>query len=80
MVNEYVLGETIGQGLFGKVKKATRIENGVEKLYAMKILKKQLMAKQKIYYKDEQGGNLRVGFSDEDEGRDGTYGEGDSGL
>lgn len=52
-INAYTVGETIGVGLFGKVKKVTRIENGIEKQYAMKILKKNLMTKKKMYYKDE---------------------------
>jgi serine/threonine protein kinase len=60
IINAYTVGETIGVGLFGKVKRVSRIENGVEKIYAMKILKKNLMAKKKVYYKDEEGGIVLI--------------------
>ena len=43
MINDYIVLETIGYGIFGKVKKVTRTEGNVKKLYAMKIFSKSLM-------------------------------------
>lgn len=55
MINDYTIISNIGTGMFGKVKKVIRLEDGVEKSYAMKILKKVLMRKVITFHKSEGG-------------------------
>ena len=46
-LNEYNVLETIGVGAFSVVRRVTRMVDGKEQSFALKILKKSMLAKQK---------------------------------
>ena len=47
-INEkYLIGEKLGEGAFGQVKKCTHIDTGSQ--FAIKIMKKEMVRKRKVY-------------------------------
>ena len=55
MINDYVFDEFLGQGAFGKVKLAYNKSSGQK--YAIKILRKSKLRRQREYVKDSKGSN-----------------------
>jgi len=47
--DKYTLGDFLGSGAFGQVRKCTRVDTGNE--FAIKIMKKEMVRKRKIYIK-----------------------------
>ena len=65
MINNYAILELLGQGSFGKVKRAIKRVGNVEYQYAIKILKKSHLKRKKEWVTDEDG-NKRVKSALED--------------
>lgn len=55
MINQYVIKETLGSGTFGKVKLCVRKMGEKELKFAIKILKKSYLKRQREMYRDESG-------------------------
>lgn len=56
MLNDYVFDDFLGQGAFGKVKLAHK-KGHPEQRYAIKILKKSKLKRQREFVKDQNGSN-----------------------
>ncbi|KAM3140918.1 hypothetical protein pb186bvf_006929 [Paramecium bursaria] len=54
-INDYIMDEFLGQGAFGKVKLAYKKSGGQEIKYAMKILRKSKLKRQREYIKNAKG-------------------------
>ena len=55
MINNYVLLENLGRGAFGKVKLATKEINQKVERFAIKVMKKSFLMKQRTYQKGKDG-------------------------
>ena len=57
MINEYQIGQKLGEGSFGKVKLVKKTFLGFEQKYATKIFKKNILKRINEFVKDEEGSN-----------------------
>lgn len=56
MLNQFIITDNLGEGSYGKVKLAKKISStGVEKLFALKIVKQSLLQHYKEFTKDKDG-------------------------
>lgn len=55
MINNYIFISTLGKGAFGKVKLAEKEINGKVMKFAIKIIKKSFLLKQRTFQKGSDG-------------------------
>jgi len=58
MINEYEIGQKLGEGSFGKVKLVKKKFLGFEQKYATKIFKKHILKRINEFIKDENGSTV----------------------